>query len=142
MILISHKGNLEGPNPSRENHPDYIKRALWYEFHVEVDVWMIKDKWFLGHDGPEYPVEYRFLNDSRFYLHCKNLESLTYLATSEKTECDFFAHGNDNWVLTGKGRLWTYPREATGPNSIIVDFSKDAVKNHSGIYGLCADYLI
>ena len=25
MKLISHRGNLHGPNPDRENHPDYIK---------------------------------------------------------------------------------------------------------------------
>ena len=28
MKLISHRGNLKGPNPEQENHPDYIWDAL------------------------------------------------------------------------------------------------------------------
>ena len=28
MILISHRGNINGKNPSMENHPDYIKKSL------------------------------------------------------------------------------------------------------------------
>jgi hypothetical protein len=28
MILISHRGNLNGKQPNNENHPDYILRAL------------------------------------------------------------------------------------------------------------------
>ena len=34
MILISHRGNLTGKNPERENHPDYIKEALDLGFDV------------------------------------------------------------------------------------------------------------
>ena len=39
MIFISHRGNLEGPNPERENNPDYISEALERVYSVEVDVW-------------------------------------------------------------------------------------------------------
>jgi hypothetical protein len=39
MILIAHRGNLDGPNPSMENHPDYIDAAINAGFHVEVDLW-------------------------------------------------------------------------------------------------------
>ncbi len=28
MIIISHRGNIDGPNPDMENKPEYIKR-LW-----------------------------------------------------------------------------------------------------------------
>ena len=60
MRLISHRGNLNGPNPERENHPDYIQDALWQRYDVEVDVWGIEGEYqmelWLGHDEPLYRV--------------------------------------------------------------------------------------
>ena len=44
MKLISHRGNLEGPNPERENHPDYIYGALQAGYDVEIDVWWVEGK--------------------------------------------------------------------------------------------------
>ena len=45
MILISHRGNLTGPNPKKENHPDYILNALREGYEVEIDVWFENDKY-------------------------------------------------------------------------------------------------
>ena len=42
MILISHRGNLKGINPQRENEPLYIVEALEKGFDVEIDVWWKK----------------------------------------------------------------------------------------------------
>ena len=28
MILISHRGNISGPIPDQENHPNYILKAI------------------------------------------------------------------------------------------------------------------
>ena len=42
MILISHRGNIDGKIVERENHPDYIDKAISEEFDVEIDVWMIE----------------------------------------------------------------------------------------------------
>ena len=28
MILISHRGNINGPNPEMENNPEYIQKAI------------------------------------------------------------------------------------------------------------------
>ena len=52
MILISHRGNLNGKMPQNENHPDYIDEAIHAGYDVEVDVWMIDNELFLGHDEP------------------------------------------------------------------------------------------
>ena len=38
MILISHRGNINGPNPEMENNPEYIQKALDLGYDVEVDV--------------------------------------------------------------------------------------------------------
>ena len=39
MKLIAHRGNIDGPNPERENSPEYIEEALKAGYDVEVDVW-------------------------------------------------------------------------------------------------------
>ena len=39
MILISHRGNLEGKQPEQENNPLYIYNALNKGYEVEIDVW-------------------------------------------------------------------------------------------------------
>ena len=44
MILISHRGNLNGPDPSKENKPSYITNAIRTGFQVEVDFWFIDNK--------------------------------------------------------------------------------------------------
>ena len=51
MVIISHRGNLDGRKPGRENKPDYIQEALDAGYDVEIDVWMINNELFLGHDG-------------------------------------------------------------------------------------------
>ena len=38
MILISHRGNLEGPS-DLENHPAQIKKVLDLGYDCEIDVW-------------------------------------------------------------------------------------------------------
>jgi hypothetical protein len=51
MILISHRGNINGKQPSKENHPLYIFEAIKQGFQVEIDVWFIDGKFKLGHDN-------------------------------------------------------------------------------------------
>ena len=63
MILISHRGNLDGPKPEKENNPKYIWEALNEGYQVEIDVWYDKG-WWLGHDRPKYKAK---IND---LLHC------------------------------------------------------------------------
>ena len=41
MILISHRGNIHGPNAPLENTEGYIEKALKKKFFVEIDVWKI-----------------------------------------------------------------------------------------------------
>ena len=39
MILISHRGNIEGKQPKLENKPEYISKALELGYNVEIDIW-------------------------------------------------------------------------------------------------------
>ena len=37
MILISHRGNINGCNFEKENTHEYIQQAIDAGFHVEID---------------------------------------------------------------------------------------------------------
>ena len=74
MILISHRGNLDGVNPDRENSPSYIQEAISSGFDVEIDVHWCGNGIWLGHDGPECEVPISFLEEIKngVWIHCKN----------------------------------------------------------------------
>ena len=65
MILISHRGNINGSKPEMENKPEYIQQALDLGYDVEIDVWLIDGNFFLGHDEPQYQVHGTFLMKKR-----------------------------------------------------------------------------
>jgi hypothetical protein len=67
MILISHRGNLNGPNKNFENRPEYINYALSKGFNVEVDVKIYKNKIFLGHNKPQYKINSTFLLNKKIW---------------------------------------------------------------------------
>jgi len=66
MIYIAHRGNTQGPNPDKENHPDYLRDAVRKGYDVELDVWLINGKYILGHDAPQYEVPDYFLENNKF----------------------------------------------------------------------------
>ena len=76
MILISHRGNINGKNSDRENSIEYIEEALDMGYNVEIDVWVIDNKFYLGHDNPLYEVDFLFLINNKLWCHAKNLEAL------------------------------------------------------------------
>ena len=61
MKLISHRGNIKGPNPYRENTPTYIDCAIGNGYDVEIDVRSIDGELWLGHDEPQYKIEHKCL---------------------------------------------------------------------------------
>ena len=81
MILISHRGNLNGPNPQRENSIQYFQEALDDGFDVEIDMWSKNGVFYLGHDEPQDEVTLDWLNErkDKLWIHCKNIDILVYL---------------------------------------------------------------
>ena len=63
MILISHRGNINGKNTEKENHPDYIDEAITLGSDVEIDLWSIEGVLLLGHDEPQYGISQHWLNE-------------------------------------------------------------------------------
>jgi len=102
---IAHRGNTKGKT-EHENRPVYLSNAAKDHF-VEVDVWYVKDKIFLGHDEPTYEVAIDFLKNEKFFCHAKNIEALHRMLEEPDIHC--FWHENDLVTLTSKGYVWKYP---------------------------------
>jgi hypothetical protein len=134
---ISHRGNLSGTNPERENDPTYIEEALDLGFEVEIDVWWGNEKFFLGHDYPQYEVEESFLENVKLWCHAKNQLGLEKMLENEKIHC--FWHQTDNYTLTSKGFIWVYPGIRCPEKSICV--SPEDINNIPICSGVCSDFI-
>ena len=141
MILISHRGNTTGPAPAAENSPDYIAKALQSGYNVEIDVWLVDKKWFLGHDTPQYEVNCSYLNNKNLWCHAKNIDALTEML-SMGVNC--FWHQDDDYALTKNGFIWTYPGKELSSMSIAVmpEVHDNKLKNlNTKIAGYCSNYI-
>ena len=103
MFFISHRGNLYGPNKKEENKIDYINEAIKKKFDVEIDLWFKKDKFYLGHDEPQYEVNINFLKNKKLWIHAKNLDCFYELS---KYDLNFFWHEKDKIVITSKDEMF------------------------------------
>lgn len=141
MIKIAHRGNVYGPNPDRENHPDYLLEAINQGFDVEVDVWFLNDTFILGHDRPQYEVDLDFLLNEHFWQHAKNIPALAQLNSARPNYLiNCFFHDTDAAVLTSGGWIWTYPGKELTSQSIAVMPERIPGWNLSGAAGICTDF--
>lgn len=143
MKLISHRGNLFGSDPKKENSPDYVQEAISYGYDVEIDFRIENNKMFLGHDFSQYEIDeyFLYLNANRLWIHCKNLEALNFTLKTPKFYNAFW-HESDQYTITTNNYIWTYPGIKPGPKSIIV--CKEMPGNDIlslNIYGICSDYV-
>jgi hypothetical protein len=140
MKIIAHRGNLEGPNINTENTVSQILLAIERGFDAEIDLWVENGKFFLGHDLPTYEISIDFLKNNQSYLwiHCKNLEAIVFLKKFLPTS-NFFWHQSDDFALTSKGYIWTYPGKTTTDQSVIVDLSENPRVSYEA-FGICTDY--
>jgi hypothetical protein len=144
MRLISHRGNLFGKNPEKENSPDSIEFALSVGYDVEIDIWYIDGKYFLGHDNPTYEVGKDFINKikDKSWFHCKNEDALSKLA-DDFDQINFFWHDRDKYTMTSMGYIWSFPGEKIIKNSIIL-FPENYPESRNEIIfssGICSDYI-
>ncbi len=138
-IFISHRGNISFSNPSRENQPTYINEALNLGYHVEIDVWLLGSKYYLGHDKPEYVVSPQLFSHYRVWSHCKNLAALDALTKNPEANC--FSHNTDDYVLTSKSYIWCFPNSKTKlTNNCIAALPERTTSwNLDECAGICSD---
>jgi hypothetical protein len=139
-MLISHRGNINGRIPLRENEPSYIRNAIHLGYDVEVDVWYSNNTFWLGHDNPEYQIGLYFLleNADKLWCHAKNIEAIVEMKKEKTINC--FWHQKDDITLTSKGYIWAYPGKQPIKNSIAVMpeiYNDDLDK----CIGICSDYI-
>jgi hypothetical protein len=143
MIYIAHRGLFNGPDVNLENRPQQIELALSEGYHCEVDVWFVDNTWFLGHDFPDYEIQYEFLEQPNLWLHAKNLDALYVM--SLLNNLNFFWHESDSCVLTSKGYIWTQPGKSLTPNSIMVmpEYIDSTLNNVLDVkcIAICSDYV-
>ena len=135
MILISHRGNLNGKTDD-ENKPKYIEEALSQGFDVEVDVWYDNKQFYLGHDEPQYLIQKDFLRKSGLWCHAKNIDALNEML---KEEIHCFWHQEDDVTLTSEGYLWTYTGKQLTSNSIAV---LPTTRPNVEVAGVCSDFIV
>lgn len=138
--LIAHRGNLNGKSEF-ENEPSYIKEALQEGYDVEIDVWYIDNKLYLGHDKPQYKIEPNFLSNDRLWCHAKNDKALMYMSGYD---INFFWHEEDKFTITSKGFIWQYPNTVYYKESIFlmpelfenIDYNSLKIAK-----GICSDFI-
>ncbi len=140
MIFISHRGCIVGPNPQRENSLSFIYEAIQAGYDVEIDLWMIDDHLWLGHDAPTYPVNFAQLDSlrDRLWCHAKNVETITPLI-SEGYHC--FWHQEDDVTLTSKNYIWTFPGRKIITDAIAVMPERVPDWDILQAGGICSDYI-
>jgi hypothetical protein len=132
MILISHRGNIKGIEQSQENNPLHIMRALDRGFNVEIDVWYIDSKLYLGHDEPKFLITEHFLRSDKLWCHAKNLEALNFLL---KKGVHCFWHQGDDCSVTSKGFVWMHQKcRLIVENSIIHSDNLSVNPKAIGVY--------
>jgi len=140
MILISHRGNIDKKDISKENHPSYIDEAIGFGFDVEIDVWLIDGVIFLGHDEPQYGITQQWLNErvDKLWIHCKNVEALEWFNIIGGF--NYFWHEEDTATLTSKLFIWAYPGKQPIKCSIAVmpEIYNDDVTQ---CVGICSDVI-
>ena len=137
MILISHRGNINGRIIGFENKPEYILDTIKLGFHVEIDVWFVDNSFYLGHDEPEYKIEPFFLRNEFFWCHAKNLDALIEM---KKYDFHYFWHEHDKHTITSKGYIWSYPSEPENKNTICVLPELYGVEPKNCL-GICSDFI-
>lgn len=146
MLLISHRGNISGPNSCVENSLEAIQNAIDAKYNVEIDLHVTDNKLLLGHDFGEYQVNLNWLIERKdnLWIHCKNKEALELV--NQIKNLNYFWHQEDYYTLTSKNYVWAYPGIVPISNTVMVmpelkwTNYVDAVKKLCP-FGVCSDYI-
>ena len=148
MKLIAHRANLNGPNPLTENSPEQIQHCIESGVDVEIDVRYDPktERLWLGHDEPQHAVTWWWLagRSQHLWIHCKDITPLHAFANGT-SGYNYFWHQEDDFTLTSKQYIWTYPGKPYTNQSVIVtpewnepDWDTLRVTD---CYGICTDYV-
>lgn len=148
MILISHRGNINGVYKDLENTPEYIDMAINKGFDVEIDIWNINKNFYLGHDKPEFLIDLNWIVERKnhIWVHTKNFLSIKYLLD---TELRFFFHEKEaHTIIYNTKLIWSHNLQEADSCSIIPLLDKDVLDVYLNkslinihVAGICSDYV-
>lgn len=146
LTLIAHRGNINGPSAD-ENNPALIREVLGMGYNVEIDVWFIKNQFWLGHDEPTHKITPVFLRRRGLWCHAKDSSAMLKLIDMRVEHV--FWHQTDDFALTTSNHLWVYPGRMTEemkPSSIsvmpeILHDTSELLAVSLGCFGVCSDYV-
>ena len=145
MKLISHRGNINGVEPSKENDPSYIDLAL-ESYEVEIDIRLVKNEFMLGHDLGQYLVTKDWLQDraKKLWVHCKDYQSFSSLC---ETNIKAFYHSVEPCVAVRNSDLiWCHRLADADHNSIVPLLEvnslllRKSLNGGNGVGAICSDY--
>jgi hypothetical protein len=145
MIYIAHRGLLNGPDKNKENTLPQIRESLLKGFDCEIDVWLVNDEWYLGHDGPDTKISLDFITQNwhNLWIHTKNEESFIAMVNMDEM-MNFFWHDTDTYTLTSLGYPWVYPGEKLFSKAVCV-LPERVMKIHEAkgleCFAVCSDYI-
>jgi hypothetical protein len=145
MRIISHRGNVQGPDPVSENSISSIELAISLGFDVEIDLWFINGKFFLGHDDPinEASVDFLQKHSKQLWIHCKNVDAVVELQELNTLyNYNYFWHESDTITLTSNGYIWAYVGKQPIKYSIAVMPEKFPEQEIKSCFGICTDFPI
>ncbi len=139
-MLISHRGNINGRVPEKENAVDYLFQAISKEYTVEVDLWWTPQGFSLGHDGPQNPITDGLLKtmESVAWFHVRNVKTtLKLLELCEQPM--FFYHDAAPFTFTSNGYLWCHSDSPILTRRSILVNPGELICHKHEIAGVCAD---
>ena len=139
--IISHRGNLSGPDLSRENKEVAISECILLGLDVEIDIWLTNKEFYLGHDQGENLTSENFLikNSEFLWVHCKNTEAFE---VAIELNLNAFMHTIEPYVITTKGYYWAFPGMPPLPRETIACMPElSEMKNLDKFYGVCTDFV-
>lgn len=139
MIIIAHRGNIDGINKNTENDPFYIDRAINKGYFVEIDLWFVDNQLYLGHNNPQYPIDIDWIIERKqnLIIHEKNIDCCLckdLLLTNRVT------HNIDDYAITSTHIGWTTKKELLNENTIWVINEKKEDLTGLKLLGICTDY--
>lgn len=146
MRYIAHRALWLGKNAKHEfseNNPSLIDRALGLEFDAEIDIRLINNELYLGHDRGDYKIYLSYLLNraDRLWIHCKNYRTFEYLSKFNELNC--FMHNTDHCAITTHGFHWHYPCQNEYSNNSIALLPETCLVQPQiipgYIYGICSD---
>lgn len=116
LILIAHRGNIDGRVEDKENTPAYLTAALKAGYNVSCDVGMLHGAFVLPALGGYHRLPYAFLSNPRMWFRTADPITLDAL-------CAANAHAvpaSADVTLTSVHYLWCMPDTVLTPRSIAV----------------------